>query len=189
MRRWMMGVGAMAWTGVISCNGDAKADLPELSGRAATVEEQAEVDKYVGDYRFAGGQVEHDALLAAIDDTVADMNILARGIARGRLRDSNAVPKAISISRTGDDVAVAFDDRKYQAPLDGSSTTVVGITGDTLNYRVSVSAKQLEQTFVGPKGARSNTMRREGEELKMSVEIRSDRLPKVLRYQLTFRRA
>ena len=191
MKRWVMGVSAvLAWTGILSCNGEARADLSSKSMRPATSEEHAVADRYVGSYRFIGGQAERGAVLTAIDETVADMNILTRSIARGRLQESNPVPDHVTISHDGRSLAIAFDDRSYEAPLDGSSTSVVGLTGDTLQYSVSVSAKKIGQIFVGPKGSRNNSMR-VGEDgtLKMKVEVTSDSLPQALRYTLTFRRS
>jgi len=191
MKRWAMGVGvALVWTGVPSCNGEARANLPGPVNRPATSEDHAVADHYVGHYRFIGGQTERDAVLVAIDETVADMNILTRNIARGRLRDSNPVPGELTISHDGQNLVIAFDERSYEAPLDGSSTSVVGITGDTLKYSVSVSAKKLAQTFVGPKGTRNNALRvaKDGT-LKMEVEVTSESLPQALRYQLSFHRS
>lgn len=150
---------------------------------------QDDADAWAAQYRFVGGTAERDALAGAIDDVVSEMNILAREIARGRLSDSNPIPKKITIGRNGEVLAIAFDDRSYEAPLDGSKTRVQGITGDMLRYHVVVAEKRLDQVFDGDQGGRHNTMRRRGDTgMAMQVKVTSERLPKALEYKLTFRR-
>jgi hypothetical protein len=120
---------------------------------------------------------------------VADMNFLARGTARDRLREANPVPKRIAITRTTGTLTVAFDERTYDAPLDGSKTRVTGITGDELEYHVTVDDTRLRQHFAGPRGGRRNTMRHRGEDrMVLNVKVTSDSLPKPLEYVLTFKR-
>lgn len=146
-------------------------------------------DRHAGKFGFAGGETERDAVLAAIDDVVAEMNPFARGIARERLREANRVPELIEIARNEDLVAIQFDDRRYEAPLDGSPVEVVGVTGDALTYRLSVKHERVRQSFVGEKGGRENTLALHGEHgLALSVRVTSDSLPKPLAYRLTYRR-
>ncbi|MBV1859059.1 MAG: hypothetical protein KUG77_11665 [Nannocystaceae bacterium] len=143
----------------------------------------------MGTYAHVGGQAETDAVLAAIEDVVADMNIIARGIARDRLAKSNPVPKTVSIGLDGETLTVAFDERAYAAPLDGSNVQVVGLTGATLDYRVVVGKDQLQQHFIGKKGTRVNSMQWPGNErVKVKVKVSSDSLPKPLEYSLTLER-
>lgn len=175
-----------------SCDGEALADATGTAPPTvmATQVASATAERFVGRYHYAGGQEQRDALLAAIDEVVADMSVLTRGIARDRLRESNPVPSEISITRDAGSVTIALDDRKYTAPLDGSPTEVVGITGDTLQYRVTIATDRLEQSFVGPKGTRTNT-HRVGDDgrLELRVVVDSDSLPKPLRYRLSFQRS
>lgn len=191
MNRWLMSVGvAVVWSGAPSCNGEARAKLLGAAPDAMTSKDRAAVDRYVGRYRHVGGQSERDAVLAAIDEAIADMNVVARGIARGRLRESNLVPTSVVVSHDEHHVAIAFDERQYEAPLDGSSTTVVGLTGDELRYSVSISSAKLQQSFVGPKGTRDNVMALRGEDgLEMRVKVASASLPEPIEYRLTFRRS
>jgi hypothetical protein len=146
-------------------------------------------DGIVGTYRFVGGKSDRDALDAAIEGVVSEMNVLVRGIARDRLRESNAIPGKIKVLRNGDALSIAFDERTYEARLDGSATEVVGITGDTLRYHVELLPKGVRQEFDGDGGGRTNTMSaREEGRLDVAVEVRSGRLPGPLRYRLAFRR-
>jgi hypothetical protein len=146
-------------------------------------------DHHAGKFGFSGGDSERNAVLTAIDDVVGEMNPLARAIARERLREANRVPELIEISRNEDLVAIYFDDRRYEAPLDGSPVEVVGVTGDTLTYRLSVKPERVRQSFVGEKGGRENTLTIRGEHgLALGVRVTSDSLPKPLAYRLTYRR-
>ncbi len=184
----------VAWVALSSCDAAARhevaADTPQAAPASGPTEEQkAHADQLVGTYAHVGGQAERDAVLAAIEDVVSDMNVIARGIARDRLQESNPVPKKLSIVRDGGTLSVAFDGRKYAAPLDGSSVKVVGVTGDTLDYRVTVDGERLRQHFVGEKGGRTNTMKRRGDKrLKVKVKVSSGSLPKPLEYSLTLER-
>jgi hypothetical protein len=161
---------------------------PPRAQPAASAQHEA-ADAFVGTFRFVGGQAQRDALDAAIDGVVSEMNVLVRGIARDRLRDSNPIPGRITLRRTGDTMAITFDQRTYEASLDGSATKVVGITGDTLEYRLQLLPQGVRQVFDGDGGGRTNNMKmREDGRLDLSVEVRSGRLPMSLRYRLAFRR-
>lgn len=146
-------------------------------------------DAIVGKYRFVGGRADREARDAAIEDVVSEMNVLVRGIARDRLREANPIPGHITLLRKGDALAIAFDQRTYEARLDGASTEVVGITGDKLSYHVELVPKGVRQKFDGDGGGRTNTLEVQGDgRLDVSVEVRSARLPAPLRYRLAFRR-
>lgn len=185
----------LLWTTAASCDAGARPSTarepaPETAATAIDDASREAADKHCGAYAFSGGQSERDAVLAAIDDVVAEMNPLARGIARERLRDANPVPARIEIAREADMLAIAFDGRRYEASLDGSKTQVEGITGDTLDYHVTVSAARIRQTFTGPKGGRKNLLGRKGEHgLSVDVTVTSDSLPKPLAYRLSFKRS
>lgn len=181
-----------AWVALSSCDASARhevaADTPQPA-RGSADTQKADAEQFVGTYAHVGGQAERDAVLAAIEGVVADMNIIARSIARDRLQASNPVPKKLAITRDGETLTVAFDEREYAAPLDGSSVEVVGVTGDRLEYRVTVDGEQLRQSFVGSKGQRNNTMtRRDDKLLLVEVEVSSGSLPKPLEYSLTLER-
>jgi hypothetical protein len=164
---------------------ETQAMLPRVRDDGARVA----VDRHAGKFGFAGGETERDAVLGAIDDVVAEMNPFARGIARERLREANRVPEFIEIARDEDLVAIQFDDRRYEAPLDGSPVEVIGVTGDALTYRLSVKHERVRQSFTGEKGGRENTLALRGEHgLALSVRVTSDSLPKPLAYRLTYRR-
>jgi hypothetical protein len=157
---------------------------------AASDEQRAAADRFVGRYRFVGGAAEREAVARAIDEVVGQMNPIVRSIARERLARGNRVPDALDVQREGDLLWIAFDDRKHGAALDGSSTTVEGSDGSKLKYKVSFSERELRQSFEGDRGRRENRLRRDGDGvLVVRVEVNSEQLPKPLRYRLSFARS
>lgn len=167
----------------------ATSTSPPIPPAKASSAAHESVDAFAGTYRFVGGKAQRDARDAAIDEVVSEMNLFVRGIARDRLRESNAIPTRITMQRSGESIAIAFDDRSYEARLDGTTTKVVGITGDTMKYRVQVLPRGVRQSFDGEDGGRINTMKTGDEgRLDVQVEVHSSRLPRTLRYRLAFRR-
>lgn len=161
---------------------------PPRAHAPASAQHEA-ADSLAGTYRFVGGKAGREAVDAAIEGVVSEMNVLVRGIARDRLRESNPIPARITLLRKGDAMAISFDQRTYEARLDGSTTEVVGITGDTMKYRLQLLPAGVRQTFDGDSGGRTNTMKaHEDGRLDLSVEVHSGRLPAPLRYRLAFRR-
>jgi hypothetical protein len=151
-------------------------------------ERQARVDRYVGTFRYVGGVAQREALEAAIDDVVSEMNPLTRSIARSRLKATNPIPSEVRVSRTEGLVFIAFDDRSHTCNLDGSKTKTIGITGDELDYHLELKGTRMRQVFVGDRGGRSNAFSLGAEgKLTVSVEVTSPQLPKSLAYTLTFR--
>lgn len=182
------------WVALASCDASARpevaAEVPDAAPPQSAQAVPANLDAWVGTYHHTGGQAERDAVLAAIEDVVGEMNIIARGIARDRLQESNPVPKAVTVRGEDESLIIAFDDREYAAPIDGTGVKVVGVTGETLDYRVEVSEDRIRQHFIGSKGSRANTIQRRGDKgLRIQVKVSSGSLPKPLEYTLTLERA
>jgi hypothetical protein len=162
----------------------AAAETPPSSSSAIAPEAAALA--FVGSYRHSGGQAEQNALESAVDDVVQDMNVLAREIARKRLLAANRIPTSLEISTSAERMTIQFDDRSYTATLGGPAVDVVGITGDPLRMTLRMRDAKLLQHFVGDKGKRTNTIRRNAEKVAIHVVVESDSLPKKLVYELTF---
>jgi hypothetical protein len=167
----------------------AESQLQSLASKGEAPE-ASQLETLTGSYRFIGGQAEIDALEAAIDDVVSDMNLLARGIARRRLRKASEIPAGLAISLSGRVLTVMIADAAYSAPLDGTAVKVRGPSGDSLMLRHRVLGKAtLWQQFAGDDGIRVNTCERmAGKRMRVRVTIRSEKLPKALAYSMTFAR-
>jgi hypothetical protein len=155
---------------------------PEL--RAA---KDDDAKRFVGRYHYSGGEKEVKARDEAIDGVVSEMNFLVRSIARSRLKASTPITAALRITSTPQQLTVSIGALSYTGPLNGRSVKVVGITGDELDMHYRVSAKRLEQIFKGERGGRVNTFTRNGATLGLSVRVFSPKLPKELRYKLSYR--
>jgi hypothetical protein len=148
-----------------------------------------ELAALLGKYRHSGGDKEHKARDAAIDAVVAEMNVLVRAIARGRLKATNPIAPSVSLSSDGDAITVVLGTRSYRAPRDGRAVKVKGISGDEVELRYRVTKDRLEQRFAGEDGGRVNTFALDGDALVMRVRVFSPKLPKDLSYKLTYARS
>lgn len=144
---------------------------------------------YVGSYKYAGGDKEREARDAAIEDVISGMNILTRTIARDRLKSAMATAAAISIASDATNLTITHDSLVYAAPLTGGSVKVTGITGDKLNLSYAISSAKIDQKFSGDQGGRVNTFTKNGDQLLMNVRVYSDKLPKDLKFKLTYKKA
>ena len=71
---------------------------------------------------FVNAGTSKDVIARAIDTAVEKMNFLVAGIARSRLRKTNALYERIEISQEGTQIAVKFDERQpVVMPADGSA--------------------------------------------------------------------
>jgi hypothetical protein len=165
----------------------AVSSVEHSAGQAAAADEATAIDPFVGVYRFSGGEREKQGIADAIDDVVSEMNILARGIARDRLTESNRAPSVLEVQRDGRRITVTFDDRTYTADLDGPAVDVTGSTGDPLKLTYRLRGDKLVQDFKGERGGRINTFSTDGEgTIRVQVKVHSTKLPKPLVYRLSF---
>jgi hypothetical protein len=160
-------------------------------GEVAAAESFAAADacECLGRYRFVGGEGQRAAVLRAVDEVVDDMSFLVRGIARARLRRATAIAQTMAISRDGTRVTVTIDGRSYATPRDGEVVEVVTATGDEVRLTHRHRGPQLDQRFQGDDGGRTNVYRCEGDQLVLDVVIDSPRLPREIRYSLTYARS
>ena len=117
------------------------------------------------------------------------MSFLARGIARGRLKDRNPIARAVHLEQEGDRVAVAFDGRRYAGQVGAAPVVVSGTGGDPLRLTFRRRGDTLVQRFDGERGGRTNTFTVGADgRLRVEVTVRSPRLPGDVVYRLTYAR-
>ncbi|HZO14830.1 MAG TPA: hypothetical protein VFB62_16260 [Polyangiaceae bacterium] len=147
------------------------------------------VDRLAGSFRFAGGGRERAARDAAIDQVVDEMSFLVRGIARKRLREANRIRERVAISRQGDKLTVRLDGETFTAPINGPAVDVVARDGMELKLRYRIAKGRIEQTLQAEEGGRTNHFEVDGKgRLTVRVRIFSEKLPKDVRYRLTYAR-
>lgn len=145
---------------------------------------------WVGHFVHVGGADDQRRVEEAIEQVVQEMSFLYRSLARSRLLDSNSIPKTIRISMIKSDAVVAFDERRYAAPVDGTSVAVVGLAGERLALQQRITREGLEMKLIGPQGGRTSLLRADGpKRLLLRVTVWSPRLPADVVYWLRFERA
>jgi len=154
---------------------------------SAELPEDSPARRFLGTYRYAGGEAEKIARDRAIDDAVSTMSILIRGIAKDRLLEANPIPGQLLFTGGGMTFAIVMDGRAYAAPTDGTKVKVNTITGDIMDMHYTLGP-DLEQFFRDSAKGRANRFELQGNKLVMHVRVFADVLPKELVYDLTFER-
>jgi hypothetical protein len=126
---------------------------------------------------------------AAIEAGIAKMSFITRPIARSRLKKANSPHRTVEITRTQDEIGVAFDGNKpVLMPADGRTIKWTREDGEVLDVAGNWTGEQLVQSFTAEDGQRINTFNisPDGATLTLQVELRSPRLPAPIGYVLTF---
>lgn len=164
---------------------DPEADASEASAGVS----ETEADRFVGRYSFAGGESERAALRNAIEQLVAQLGVVIRGIARDKLTETNPVFETVSIERKAGELVLTYGSHTNTCNLDGSASDVHGIDGGALKCRLSAQGGALVHRVDGSRGGRINTFTLDKDgRLTMKTRIHSKMMPADLRYTLTFER-
>lgn len=166
----------------------------ELAGLAATLAlvprelfaEEPAVNAFLGNFKHVGGNKEREARDRAIEDVVADMSFISRGIARDKLKQSNPVAQKLTLASDPKHLTVTMDGRSYKGPLDGSRVKVKTILGDEMDMHFKIKKAALDQVFSGEDKGRVNAFRFDGAKLIFNVRVHASALPKDLVYKLTY---
>jgi len=141
-----------------------------------------------------------DNLDAAINRSVARMNIIVRQIARPRLRSTNTMYPTLVVSQENSNVRVDMAGRPtLSTPYNGqpvlwqreTGRTCPEIKGDCVRVTSTVENGHLRQIFQAEDGRRTNlyTVSGDGKTMTMDVTIESPKLPQPLNYKLVYNRA
>ena len=147
--------------------------------------------RFVGTFRFAGGEAQKQNLEAAIEAAASELNALIRGIGRKRLKESNPVRDQISIAVDGDKVSMTFGPgRTVTGRLEGPAVPWTSDSGKPVQVSFSMVKGRLVQTFTAEDGGRRSVYSLDdtGDRLTLSVTVTSERLTNPLKYALTYRR-
>ncbi len=150
--------------------------------------EQATNDACSGDFRYSGGDSQRAARDAAIDGVVSDMNFFVRGIARSRLKKATKISPSVAVSRDGENLVVLIDGKRYSAPLSGKGVEVTNAEGDKMTLTHREKNGRIDQTFRAKDGGRKNMLRCQGDKLELQVTIFSPRLPREIKYRLSYKK-
>jgi hypothetical protein len=173
-----------AWMSAAGC-GAAALIVPAW----ASAQHASMIHPFLGAFRFVGGDEERNVWSASIDDVVAGMSVLTRGIARDRLKETN--PIATTLAFLGNDKVLtsSFDARVYTGLFDGTEVMVTTTAGDKMKLELKLKQDELQQIFTGDEKGRTNTFRLSGDKMTKHVRVHASKLPKPLVYTLSYERA
>lgn len=177
-----------------ACVTEASGAAPEgvVENTAATNEAGATAPRIAGRYQYIGGQRERQALADAIEEVVKEMIFLARPIARRRLRDSNQPSDELRLEFSPTNITIVRPGRPtVAARRDGSTVVWKSPEGDEFKVKHRLGADgSLIQEFIGDGNRSENIFKLAdgGSLLTVQTTISADPLPKVLRFQMTYRR-
>lgn len=153
----------------------------------------AALERFIGTYRYVGGEDEIQALDRAIDEVVAQMNFFVRGIARRRLRAPNLPSKEVTVVAENEQIRIVRPGQpEVSAPADGEPITWRHpIDGDVFRVRHGIDAQgALYQRFEGDRSVSRNrfVLGKDAKRMTIHTEITADRLPTPLRFKMTYER-
>lgn len=124
----------------------------------------------------------------AIERSTEDLNIIMRGMVRGRLQDNNPVIRRLRIATRGQDLAVSTNGQTIAAPA-GGSERAMEVSGEHVEASYAFADGRLHQILEYGRGTRRNTfaLRPDGR-LGMTVSLAADLLPQPVTYRMIFRR-
>lgn len=174
--------GALALV-AIAMLGTALAAAPRAASGQET--EPAVLGRYTLDEPISRVQTRIER---AIERSIADMNALIRGIARGRIADYTPVVRNLRIAVHGDLIAVSLDGRTLRSNADGSRRDITMPTGDEGQITCRLQETRLTQSFLFDQGTRRHvfTLRPDGK-LVLQVSMGSEQLPAPVSYSMRFR--
>jgi hypothetical protein len=136
-------------------------------------------------------QTKTDNIQAKIELAVGPLNFIARPIARKHLTAQNPAYKNVTISISGKEVSVKFDELDpIRMFLGGPPTSWVRADGQKFEVDAELDRDQLIQTFRGDKLERVNLFKlsSDGKIMTMTTTYKMAVMPKDLTYSIQFGR-
>jgi len=148
--------------------------------------------RFVGTFKFVGGDAQRTNLEAAIEAAAMQLNALIRGIGRKRLRESNPIREQVTIAVDGDKVSMTSSaGRTLVHRIGGPAVPWTSDSGKPVQVSIALIKGRLVQTYTADDGGRRSTwtLDETGDKLTLSVTVTSDRLAEPLKYALSYRRS
>jgi hypothetical protein len=147
------------------------------------------VSPFEGTWRFAGGDAQRQALERALQSTVSGMGFIVEGMALSRLRDRNQISPTIVVHvANGQLEYTAHNGRMFRSPVDGTAVRTQNAAGEAISLQTRINGNTMTRHGAAEQGARNEVLRVEGSTMTIDCTLTSPRLPRPLRYQLTYRR-
>lgn len=132
-----------------------------------------------------------DEIEGRIDQAVAHMNFLIRGIARGRLRGANRPIDQIDLRYSGDSVWISLraDEPWVVSRMDGEYIPYRRADGEVVQVKSDVSPGVIDQYFKSDDGEKQMIYRvRDDGLLEVESIIYSEKLKEPFRYTWVYKR-
>jgi hypothetical protein len=145
----------------------------------------------VGEFRYAGGKKQRERFEAAVEEVVAELNMLIRGLARSKIMESQTPSAAVEILQTGSDVIVRRTGApEIRGPANGTPFRWKNRYRDELELRMRLNGAKLEIRFKGEKSRTTTTYTasEDGSRMTLRTTIKDPRLPKPLRLSFAYKR-
>ena len=159
-----------------------------LAAPAGVTAQDAERPIPGGLYRFVPAQ--SDEISGKVDEAVAHMNFLIRGIARGRLEGANEPIDQIDIRYSSDTVWISLraDEPWVVSTMDGEYVPYTRADGEVVQVKADVQPGVIDQYFLSDDGEKQMIYRlRDDEMLELESIVYSDRLREPFRYTWVYR--
>jgi hypothetical protein len=144
-----------------------------------------------GRFEYSDDPAERAAREQAIEATAKEVSFVIRPIARSRLRSGTRTAPWIELRANRDEISVQFQGRTPMvASSGGGPATWKNEDGNPVNVQYRMEGQTLVQVLTTPEGSRTNrfTPRPDGG-IKLAIEVASPKLPRPLKYELTYNRA
>lgn len=148
------------------------------------------IERFVGDYRYVGGDKQRQAAVAAIEAALADLDPISRSLAKRKLAERDPAVPAITVAFDAGHTSIRRKETTVRAPLDGPAVKVKHDGREAMvSHRLATPAKLVER-IQGAKGKTVNTfaLSDDGERLTVTTQIDGERLSGPIRYRLSYRR-
>jgi hypothetical protein len=142
-----------------------------------------------GTWRFVPEQSEQ--IDKAVDQAVAHLNFVIRGIARNRLRNANKPINRVVIQYPDDNVFISFreDEPPTLSPRTGEFVPYTRADGEVVRVQTELGNGTIRQFFDSDDGRKEHLFQlRPDGTMAMQVTVFSERLREPFRYTWVFRR-
>ena len=158
------------------------------AGPTGVTAQTAERPIPAGLYRFVPEQ--SDEIAGKVDEAVAHMNFLIRGIARGRLKGANQPIDQIDIRYSSDTVWISLraDEPWVVSTLDGEYAPYTRADGEVVQVKADVEPGVIDQYFLSDDGEKQMIYRlRDDGMLELESIVYSEKLRAPFRYTWVYR--
>jgi hypothetical protein len=163
--------------------------LPLAAAHAADGSAAAGLAKFVGQYKYAGTRDEGIAIVEkAMDEALADVNIVMRTIAKKAMAQNFA--ETVAIDGDAGKLGIKIGENNKVAAGIGKTETVTGKDGKSGKATHAFDGTKLTETITGDDGSIVNvfTLSADGKTLTRDTTVTSQRMKKPLKYRLLYTR-